>query len=117
MLENDPDLAYLRTINKRYGSEDFFILTYEPKSSVNKEAINKLEIFVQQINNLPWVSKTISIINAPFIKKFRRTSCRKNSKLKYITNSSVKFDAAISELVNSPVYRDLIISADKKLLE
>ena len=114
LLENDPDLAYLRTINKRYGSEDFFILTYEPKSSVNKEAINKLEIFVQQINNLPWVSKTISIINAPLLKSSDEPLVEKIQNLKYITNSNVKFDAAISELVNSPVYKDLIISADKK---
>ena len=28
LLENDPDLKYLREINKKYGSEDFFILTY-----------------------------------------------------------------------------------------
>ena len=35
LLENDPDLKYLREINKKYGSEEFFILTYEPKSKIN----------------------------------------------------------------------------------
>ena len=114
LLENDPDLAYLRIINKRYGSEDFFILTYQPKSSVGKEVIGELENFVNQINNLPWVSKSISIVNAPLLKSSDEPLVEKIQNLKYITNSSVKFDAAISELVNSPVYRDLIISADKK---
>ena len=39
LLENDPDLKYLREVNKRYGSEEFFILTYEPKASINKESV------------------------------------------------------------------------------
>ena len=28
LLENDPDLKYLRELNERYGSEEFFIITY-----------------------------------------------------------------------------------------
>ena len=63
LLENDPDLKYLREINKKYGSEDFFILTYEPKSNIDLNSVIELEKFVNKINNLQWVSKTISIIN------------------------------------------------------
>ena len=28
LLENDPDLRYLREVNKKYGSKDFLVLTY-----------------------------------------------------------------------------------------
>ena len=28
LLENDPDLKYLREVNKKYGSKDFLVLTY-----------------------------------------------------------------------------------------
>ncbi len=31
LLENDPDLNYLRSINERYSSEEFFVITYSPK--------------------------------------------------------------------------------------
>ena len=27
LLENDPDLQYLREVNAKYGSKDFFVLT------------------------------------------------------------------------------------------
>ena len=43
LLENDPDLKYLREINKKYGSEDFFILTYEPKSKIDSNSVVELE--------------------------------------------------------------------------
>ena len=33
LLENDPDLKYLREVNKKYGSKDFLVLTYTHKPS------------------------------------------------------------------------------------
>ncbi len=34
LLENDPDLKYLREVNSKYGSEDFLILTYTPVANL-----------------------------------------------------------------------------------
>ena len=36
LLDNDPDLNYLRKINKRYGSEEFFIITYTSKEKLTR---------------------------------------------------------------------------------
>lgn len=116
LLENDPDLTYLRKINERYGSEDFFILTYEPKSTIKKETILELENFVKKINNFHWVSKTVSIINTPLLNNSNEPISQRISNLKYITSPEVNFDNAISELVASPVYKNLIISEDQKTL-
>ena len=33
LLENDPDLKYLREVNTKYGSKDFLVLTYTPKGN------------------------------------------------------------------------------------
>ena len=116
LLENDPDLKYLREINQKYGSEEFFILTYEPKGQINIQSINELEKFVNKINNLQWVSKTISIINAPLLQSSDEPLMDRIKNLKYITNPEIKFDVALNELVKSPVYKNLIISEDAKTL-
>ena len=34
LLENDPDLKYLREVNTKYGSKDFLVLTYTPENSL-----------------------------------------------------------------------------------
>ena len=39
LLENDPDLNYLRSVNERYLSEDFFVITYSPKKKLTKKAL------------------------------------------------------------------------------
>jgi len=114
LLENDPDLAYLRKVNQRYGSEDFFILTYEPKTILNYETILELENFTKKINNLKWVSKTISIINAPLLQSSNEPLIDRIQNLKYINNPGINFNDGISEIANSPVYKNLIISNDKQ---
>ena len=37
LLENDPDLNYLREVTKRYGSKDFLVLTYTPEKVIISE--------------------------------------------------------------------------------
>ncbi len=56
LLENDPDLNYLRSVNERYSSEDFFVITYSPKKKINDEALRELKKFVNEIDNIQWVS-------------------------------------------------------------
>ncbi|MDB4022916.1 MMPL family transporter [Pelagibacteraceae bacterium] len=114
LLENDPDLKYLREVNERYGSEEFFILTYEPKAIINKDSILELEKFVTKINNLNWVSKTISVINAPLLQSTNEPLMERIQNLKYITNPNIEFETAIKELTSSPIYKNLIISKDSK---
>jgi len=114
LLENDPDLKYLREVNERYGSEEFFILTYEPKANINKDSILELEKFVTKINELNWVSKTISIINAPLLQSSNEPLMERIQNLKYITSPNIEFETAIKELTSSPIYKNLIISKDSK---
>ena len=114
LLENDPDLKYLREVNERYGSEEFFILTYEPKAVINKDSVLELEKFVTKINNLNWVSKTISVINAPLLQSTNEPLMERIQNLKYITSPNIEFETAIKELTSSPIYKNLIISKDSK---
>ncbi len=116
LVENDPDLNYLREINKRYTSEEFFILTYSPNKNIDEIVVKDLEELIKRINSFNWVSKTISIINAPLFQSTNEPLADRIKNLKYITNKDVKLDIALKELVNSPIYRDLIISKDSKTL-
>ena len=116
LLENDKDLNYLRQINKRYGSEEFFIITFTPYEDLNKNNLNIFNDLINKINLLPWVSKTISVINAPLLQSSNEPLMERIKNLKYITSKNINFDDAIKELKNSPVYKDLIISSDGRTL-
>ena len=114
LIDNDPDLIYLRELNKRYKSEEFFIITYTPNSPNKKETIKELEELVTEINSFKWISKTLSIINAPLLQSTNEPLMDRIKNLKYITNENINTDKAIKELTTSPVYKNLIISEDSK---
>ncbi len=110
LLENDPDLNYLRSVNERYSSEDFFVITYSPKKNINGETINELKKFVNEIENFSWVSKTVSILNAPLFESSDQSLIEKINNIQYITTSGIEINRALNELKNSPVYKRLIIN-------
>jgi len=112
LIENDPDLNYLRSVNERYASEDFFVVTYSPKQPLNKSNIKEFKKFVEEINNFKWVSKTISILNSPLFESSDKSLIEKIKDIEYITSKDVDFNKALRELKNSPVYKKLIINDD-----
>lgn len=112
LIENDPDLNYLRSVNERYSSKDFFVVTYSPKQTLNKSNINEFKKFVNEINNFKWVSKTISIFNSPLFESSDKPLIEKIKDIEYITSKDVDFNKALKELKNSPVYKKLIINDD-----
>lgn len=112
LLENDPDLNYLRSVNERYSSEDFFVITYSPKKKINDETIQELKKFVNEIDNIQWVSKTISILNAPLFESSDQPLIEKINNIQYITTPGIEINRALNELQNSPVYKRLIINED-----
>jgi predicted RND superfamily exporter protein len=112
LIENDPDLNYLRSVNERYASEDFFVVTYSPKELLNKSNIKEFKKFVDEINNFKWVSKTISVLNSPLFESSDKPLIEKIKDIEYITNKDVDFNKALRELKNSPVYKKLIINDD-----
>ena len=112
LLENDPDLNYLRSVNERYSSEEFFVITYSPKKKINEESLKELRKFVDEINNIKWVSKSISVLNAPLFESSDLPLIEKIKNIQYIVTPGIEINRALNELKNSPVYKKLIINED-----
>jgi len=112
LLENDPDLNYLRAVNERYLSEEFFVITYTPKKKINEESLQELKKFVDEINNIKWVSKSISVLNAPLFESSDQPLIEKIKNIQYIVTPGIEINRALNELKNSPVYKRLIINDD-----
>jgi predicted RND superfamily exporter protein len=112
LLENDPDLNYLRSVNERYSSEEFFVITYSPKKKINEESLKELKKFVDEINNKKWVSKSISVLNAPLFESSDLPLIEKIKNIQYIVTPGIEINRALNELKNSPVYKKLIINED-----
>ena len=69
LLENDPDLKYLREVNSTYGSKDFLVLTYTPKNDLlDPTTIKNLTNLKNDLLKLNWSSNVITILDVPLLK-------------------------------------------------
>ena len=115
LLEGDPDLKYLREVNKTYGSKDFLVLTYTPISSfIEKETILDLQLLKSKIEKLTWVDSVITIIDVPLLKSTDDGLMERLKNYKTLAYPEIDRKRGFEEIVNSPIYKNYVISEDGK---
>ena len=115
LLEGDPDLKYLREVNQTYGSKDFLVLTYTPISSfTEKETILNLQLLKSKIEKLTWVDSVITIIDVPLLKSTDDGLIERLKNYKTLAYPEIDRERAFDEIINSPIYKNYVISEDGK---
>ena len=115
LLEGDPDLRYLREVNETYGSKDFLVLTYAPIASfTEKETILNLQLLKSKIEKLTWVESVITVIDVPLLKSTDENLMERLKNYKTLAYPEIDKKRGFDEIINSPIYRDYVISKDGK---
>jgi len=115
LLESDKDLKYLREVNERYGSKEYLVLTYEPVSSfTDEETIINLQFLKSKIEKLDWVDGVITIIDVPLLKSSDEPLMERLQNYKTLSYPEIDKERGFEEIINSPIYKNYIISADGK---
>ena len=115
LLENDPDLKYLREVNAKYGSKDFLVLTYTPKNNLlDPTTIQKLTDLKNSLSNLEWVNNVITILDVPLLKNNDDPLAERIKNFKTLSSVDVDLDRGFKEIINSPIYKEFVISKDGK---
>ena len=115
LLEGDPDLKYLREVNQTYGSKDFLVLTYTPVSKfTEKETILNLQILKSKIEKLTWVDSVITVIDVPLLKSTDESLMDRLKNYKTLAYPEIDRERGFDEIVNSPIYKNYVISEDGK---
>ncbi len=115
LLEGDKDLKYLREINDRYGSKDFLVLTYAPVSDFTQnETILNLQLLKSKIEKLTWVDSVITIIDLPLLKSTDENLMDRLKNYKTLAYPEIDKKRGFEEILNSPIYKDYVISSDGK---
>ena len=115
LLEGDPDLKYLREVNQTYGTKEFLVLTYSPVSSfTEKETILNLQLLKSKIEKLTWVDSVITLIDVPLLKSTDEGLMERLKNYKTLAYPEVDRKRGFNEILNSPIYKNYVISEDGK---
>ena len=111
LIEGDPDLAYLQEITERYGSKDFLVLTYTPNEGmVSNNSINNLLSLKYKIQSLSWVHSVITLLDIPLLENSDAPLQERLESFKTLKDKDVDKDRGFKEILNSPVFRNFVIS-------
>ena len=115
LIEEDPDLKYLKEVNKRYGSKEFLILTYTPNENmISDNSVNNLLSLKYKIQSLDWVHNVITILDIPLLNTKDETLTDKLQNFSTLKSEGVNKEDGFNEILNSPVFRNFVISEDGK---
>ena len=113
LIENDPDLKYLREVNNRYGAKEFLILTYTPEEKlITDSSINNLLSLKYKIQSLKWVHSVITLLDIPLLTSTDQTLTERLQNFSTLKSEGVDRSKGFNEILNSPVFRNFVISED-----
>ena len=115
LIDGDPDLKYLNDVNQRYGSKEFLVLTYTPTGNITSDnSVNNLLSLKYKIQSLDWVHNVITILDIPLLNTKDETLNEKLQNFSTLKSEGVNREEGFKEILNSPVYRNFVISEDGK---
>ena len=113
LIENDPDLKYLREITNRYGAKDFLVLTFTPNESlISDNSIKNLLNLKNNIQKLDWVHSVITLLDIPLLSSSDEPLAKRLENFKTLKDEDVDKSRGFNEILNSPVFRNFVISED-----
>tara|TARA_Y100000590_G_scaffold470729_1_gene668869 strand:+ start:4335 stop:6707 length:2373 start_codon:yes stop_codon:yes gene_type:complete len=113
LIEGDPDLEYLKEITNRYGAKEFLVLTFTPKEPMtSEESINNLLSLKYKIQSLDWVHSVVTLLDIPLLNNSDEPLTERLKNFKTLKDREVDKDRGFKEILNSPVFRNFVISED-----
>ena len=115
LIEGDPDLAYMKEVSERYGSKEFLILTYTPNEwMVTDSSINNLLSLKYKIQSLDWVHNVVTLLDIPLLNNSDAPLTERLKNFKTLKDEGIDRERGFNEILNSPVFRNFVISEDGK---
>ena len=116
VLEGDEAFKTYRKNEKEFGDSSFLIVTYEPNGELfSNESLNKLQSLEDELSELDGVDSILSLLDAPIFFQPKVNLSEVSDNLKDLTTEGIDFLEAKKEIINNPIYKELIIGKEGAL--
>lgn len=112
LLQGDPALEYFRDVNRRYGAQEFIVITWQPGAPLlADESLRPLARLAEDLRALPGVSSVLTILDAPLLQSppLRLRQLTSGAALPSLRDAAVDREQALKEFTTSPLYSDLLV--------
>jgi predicted RND superfamily exporter protein len=114
VLENDQDMINYRTVAERFGSSEFLIVTYTPPWPLfSDKSLSLLKSLRDDLKALPRVASINSLLDVPLLENPPVPVADLLDNIKTLEHPDVNVKAAKLELINSPLYNNMLLNLDQ----
>ena len=116
LLEDDRDLQTLRELQTRYASQDLLIVTFAPGGDVFEEtSLARLRALRDRLRTAPGVASVTSILDVPLLDNVDDVPLAAVAdNLRTLDDPDTDRARAKAELLASPVFAEVVVSADAR---
>jgi predicted RND superfamily exporter protein len=113
-LEHDEDLNFFREVVQRYGSDNFLIVTFSPLEGdlFEQHNLDTLASLRTELGAIKGVESILSMLDVPLLYSPKIAVADLQNELNTLLSENVDKQAAKQEFLNSPIYKDVLLSAD-----
>jgi len=114
LLEGDKDLKTFREINKRYDIQSFLFVTFTPQKQLfTKESLQHIRELRNELRSFERVDSVVTLLDVPLLKLSDvDLSGFTEEDVKTLEDPGVDFEKAKKEILESPIYKELVLSPD-----
>ena len=117
ILDNDVDYQIYEQTNDDFGSSDFLILAIQSSNEIfTLDNLQNLQNLRDKIQVIEGVDSVVSVFDAPILEQPKLSLIKSASNDKYLLEDELNLSLAKQELINSPIFSELVISKDGKTL-
>ena len=113
VIEGDEAFKVYRETGEIFGNSDFLIITFTPETDLfSPQSLATIKSLNTQLEKLPGVQSVLTILDAPIFFQPKVPISDLMDNLKTLESEDIDFLAAKEEIIDNPVYSELIISLD-----
>ena len=115
LLEDDEDLRLFREVHQRYRTQDFLVVTFTPKATLfSQQALSTVGRLRDELGAVESVDSVVGILDVPLLQSSDVALSEMTDNVQTLETAGIDRERARQEMLNSPVYRDLVLSADSQ---
>lgn len=115
LLQGDPALDFFREVGRRYSSEEFLVITWQPEAPLLSDAsLKPLASMRNELRDLSGVSSVTTILDVPLLESppVSLSAVTSGEPLPTLNDPGVDRELALKEFTTSPLYANLLVSSD-----
>lgn len=114
IAQNDPDLAFFYEVSDRFRQRPFLVLTYKADSGdlFTPTHLQAIEQLASALKNVHGIVAVNSLLDAPLLRSPPMPLSELSESLRTLRSKDVNVALARNELTASPLFKELLVSAD-----